>query len=117
MLYLSKLYCITGDHGGESKAERTAALFAYRKAGLAGDLSDVTLGKEVQQTDLAPTMSAALGRPPPAPSLGNLLLPVLPKYSIPHTLLHISNNLKQVRNRTNFNIKKSLLSNNSDIYK
>lgn len=55
------------------------------------------MGREIQQTDLAPTMSGALGMPPPAPSLGNVLLPVLPKMSISHTLLHIVNNLKQVR--------------------
>ncbi|XP_035435426.2 GPI ethanolamine phosphate transferase 3 isoform X1 [Spodoptera frugiperda] len=85
-----------GDHGGESKAERTAAFFAYRGAGLAGTGVDVMIGKEVQQTDLAPTISAALGRPPPAPSLGHLLLPVLPEASKSHTLLHITNNLKQI---------------------
>ncbi|XP_023954366.2 GPI ethanolamine phosphate transferase 3 isoform X2 [Bicyclus anynana] len=86
----------TGDHGGESKAERTAALFAYYGLGFAGDESDRAIGREVQQTDLAPTVSAALGRPPPAPSLGNLLLPVLPNMPVTHTLLHLSNNLKQV---------------------
>ncbi|XP_047030874.1 GPI ethanolamine phosphate transferase 3 isoform X1 [Helicoverpa zea] len=85
-----------GDHGGESKAERTAAFFAYRGAGLAGTGADILTGTEVQQTDLAPTLSAALGRPPPAPSLGHLLLPVLPKSSISHTLLHMTNNLKQI---------------------
>ncbi|KAJ8717177.1 hypothetical protein PYW08_005576 [Mythimna loreyi] len=85
-----------GDHGGESKAERTAAFFAYRGAGLAGTGEDIITGKEVQQTDLAPTLSAALGRPPPAPSLGHLLLPVLPPSSKTYTLLHISNNLKQI---------------------
>ncbi|KAG6449716.1 GPI ethanolamine phosphate transferase 3 [Manduca sexta] len=86
----------SGDHGGESKAERTAAFFAYRGAGLSGDGLHVLNGSEVQQTDLAATMSAAFGLPPPAPSLGNLLLPVLPKMSVPQTLLHLSNNLKQV---------------------
>lgn len=85
-----------GDHGGESRAERTAAFFAYRGAGLAGNGADIVTGREVQQTDLAPTLSAALGRPPPAPSLGNILLPVLPKSSITDTLLLLSNNLKQV---------------------
>ncbi|CAD0203243.1 unnamed protein product [Chrysodeixis includens] len=85
-----------GDHGGESKAERTAAFFAYRGAGLS-DLGAAALsGREVQQTDLTPTLSAALGRPPPAPSLGNILLPVLPKFSRSHTLLHLTNNLKQI---------------------
>ncbi|RVE53739.1 hypothetical protein evm_001631 [Chilo suppressalis] len=87
----------TGDHGGESKAERTAALFAYRREGLGGDGSQLSVGTEVQQTDLAPTLSAALGRPPPAPSLGSVWLPVLPKMTLLNTLLHISNNLKQIR--------------------
>ncbi|CAG5055624.1 unnamed protein product [Parnassius apollo] len=85
----------SGDHGGESKAERTAAMFAYRRAGL-GVQEEDSIGREVQQTDLAPTLSAALGRPPPAPSLGNLLFSVLPKMSLPVTLLHLSNNLKQI---------------------
>ncbi|CAK1584630.1 unnamed protein product [Parnassius mnemosyne] len=85
----------SGDHGGESKAERTAAMFVYRKAGLGVEEED-KIGREVQQTDLAPTLSAALGRPPPAPSLGNLLFSVLPKMSLPMTLLHLSNNLKQI---------------------
>lgn len=86
---------LSGDHGGESKAERTAALFAYSEREL-GDSSVSDIGAEVQQTDLAPTLSAALGRPPPAPSLGSLLLPVLPKMTTSHTLLHLTNNLKQV---------------------
>nr|XP_026495572.1 GPI ethanolamine phosphate transferase 3 isoform X1 [Vanessa tameamea] len=85
-----------GDHGGESKAERTAALFAYHSSGFSGDEAERISGKEVQQTDLAPTLSAALGRPPPAPSLGNLLFPILPNMPVAHTLLHLSNNLKQV---------------------
>lgn len=62
------------------------------------------IGKEVQQTDLAPTLSAALGRPPPAPSLGHLLLPVLPKATKSHTLLQMTNNLKQVRHTKNYTI-------------
>ncbi|XP_013163137.1 PREDICTED: GPI ethanolamine phosphate transferase 3-like isoform X2 [Papilio xuthus] len=85
----------SGDHGGESRAERTAAMFVYRVSGL-GDEGALSVGKEVQQTDLAPTLSAALGRPPPAPSLGNILFSVLPKMSKSITLLHLSNNLKQV---------------------
>ncbi|XP_059060783.1 GPI ethanolamine phosphate transferase 3 isoform X2 [Achroia grisella] len=87
----------TGDHGGESKAERTAAFFAYRGSGFGGDSDSIKTGKEVQQTDLAPTLCAALGRPPPAPCLGNLLLPVLPPLPMSHTLLHLSNNLKQIK--------------------
>lgn len=50
----------------------------------------------MQQTDLAPTLSAALGRPPPSPSLGSVLLPVLPEMTMTETLLHLSNNMKQV---------------------
>ncbi|CAH2089426.1 unnamed protein product [Euphydryas editha] len=86
----------TGDHGGESKDELTAALFAYHSLGFSGDASDRQSGKEIKQTDLAPTLSAALGRPPPAPSLGNLLFPILPKMPMTHTLLHLTNNLKQM---------------------
>lgn len=95
---------LLGDHGGESKAERTAAMFAYRGSGLDGDSSPLNIGAEVQQTDLAPTLSAALGRPPPAPSLGSLLLPVLPTMSVPYTLLHLTNNLKQVIIRNVFKV-------------
>ncbi|XP_053614484.1 GPI ethanolamine phosphate transferase 3 isoform X2 [Plodia interpunctella] len=86
----------TGDHGGESRAERTAALFAYRGSGLSSNDYGFSNGKEVQQTELAPTISAALGRPPPAPSLGSVLFPVLPTLTIPQTLLHMSNGMKQV---------------------
>lgn len=72
-------------------------MFAYRGAGLGGYGMEVQIGREVQQTDLAPTISAALGQPPPAPSLGNLLFPVLPELDIEEALLLLSNNLKQVR--------------------
>ncbi|KAJ2948562.1 hypothetical protein O0L34_g7815 [Tuta absoluta] len=88
----------SGDHGGESRAERTAAIFAYRGAGLGGIDAECVTGREVQQTDLAPTLSAAFGRPPPAPSLGNLLFPVLPKLSTTESLIHVTNNLKQITN-------------------
>ncbi|XP_049877323.1 GPI ethanolamine phosphate transferase 3 isoform X2 [Pectinophora gossypiella] len=88
----------SGDHGGESRAERTAGLFAYRGLGLGGNEADIETGKEVQQTDLAPTVSAALGRPPPAPSLGNLLFPILPAMPSTETLLLVTNNLKQITN-------------------
>ncbi|CAH2042330.1 unnamed protein product, partial [Iphiclides podalirius] len=86
----------SGDHGGESKAERSAAMFVYSNSQLGEDGGQMSVGGEVQQTDLAPTLSAALGRPPPAPSLGNLMFSVLPKMSTSMTLLHLSNNLKQV---------------------
>ncbi|XP_026320902.1 GPI ethanolamine phosphate transferase 3 isoform X2 [Hyposmocoma kahamanoa] len=86
----------SGDHGGESKAERTAAFFAYRSSGLGGEKSEIETGREVQQTDLAPTLSAALGRPPPSPSLGSILLAVLPEMTMTETLLHFSNNMKQI---------------------
>ncbi|XP_041984502.1 GPI ethanolamine phosphate transferase 3 isoform X2 [Aricia agestis] len=84
----------TGDHGGESKAERTAAWFSYYPPGFRAD--DGAIGKEVQQTNLAATVSAALGRPPPAPSLGYVELPVLPQMTTAGTLLCLTNNLKQI---------------------
>ncbi|KAL4714930.1 hypothetical protein ACJJTC_003081 [Scirpophaga incertulas] len=84
----------TGDHGGESKAERTAAWFAYYTKGFG---ATANIGMEVQQTDLAPTLSAAMGRPPPAPSLGSVWMPALPKMTMIHVLLHVSNNLKQIQ--------------------
>lgn len=86
----------TGDHGGESKSERTAAFFAYRRTGFHHDSSSV--GNEVEQTDFAPTMSAALGRPPPSPCLGNIHLSVLPHLTTPVTLLLLTNSLKQINN-------------------
>lgn len=70
-------------------------MFAYRGSGFADD--EGPAGREVQQTDFASTLSAALGRPPPAPSLGGLLLPVLPPMPVTQTLLYLSNNLKQVK--------------------
>ncbi|GBP08459.1 GPI ethanolamine phosphate transferase 3 [Eumeta japonica] len=83
----------TGDHGGESKAERTAAFFAYRKTGFSGTAD---IGAEIEQTDFAPTLSTALGRPPPAPSIGSIFPPVLPQMKLCYMLLHFSNNLKQI---------------------
>ncbi|CAK1550668.1 unnamed protein product [Leptosia nina] len=86
----------TGDHGGETRAERTAAIFAYYKNGFSGIGDEIAPGREIQQTDLAPTVCAALGSPPPSPSLGNVLLPLLPKMQTTTTLLHMTNNLKQI---------------------
>ncbi|XP_050674696.1 GPI ethanolamine phosphate transferase 3 isoform X2 [Leptidea sinapis] len=86
----------TGDHGGETKAERTAAIFAYYGGEMGGAGDDILVGREIQQTDLAPTITSALGTSPPAPSLGTVLIPILPKMDMQHTLLHLSNNLKQI---------------------
>ncbi|VVD04669.1 unnamed protein product [Leptidea sinapis] len=62
----------TGDHGGETKAERTAAIFAYYGGEMGGAGDDILVGREIQQTDLAPTITSALGTSPPAPSLGTI---------------------------------------------
>lgn len=72
-------------------------MFVYSSSELGESGGKISVGSEVQQTDLAPTLSAALGRPPPAPSLGNLLFSILPKMSPSMSLLHLSNNLKQVK--------------------
>jgi phosphatidylinositol glycan class O len=70
-------FFLTGDHGGDSDAEVTAAMFVYSPRCL--------LSKEifphsdtVNQVDLVPTLSTILGLPIPYANLGTVILQVLP---------------------------------------
>ena len=72
----------TGDHGGETRDEVDAALFAYTPAGF-GHPPSSALGLgvgtadgmgAVRQTDLVPTLALALGVPIPFGNLGGALI-------------------------------------------
>lgn len=65
----------TGDHGGESFDEVTAAMFVHSKR----PLSTVDINRSsVKQVDLVPTLSAILGIPIPFQNLGILIQNCLP---------------------------------------
>lgn len=90
---------MTGDHGGESKEETTAAMFVHSNMKLISKQSDENGddSDEVMQIDLVPTISTILGIPIPYSSIGFVIIDTLPaKYDIT-TLLHvIYNNLQQM---------------------
>ncbi|XP_057663664.1 GPI ethanolamine phosphate transferase 3 [Diorhabda carinulata] len=65
----------TGDHGGESEDEVTAAMFVYSSQILSS--TDVAT-HTVKQVDLVPTLSTILGVPIPFQNLGILILDSLP---------------------------------------
>lgn len=71
------LFLLTGDHGGDSDAEVTAAMFVFsRKPLLSTEIfphSDT-----VNQVDLVPTLSTILGLPIPYANLGSVILEALP---------------------------------------
>ncbi|XP_071440560.1 GPI ethanolamine phosphate transferase 3 [Hetaerina americana] len=67
----------TGDHGGDSRDEVTAALFVYSPAPLIpSDLVEKV--DSVSQIDLVPTLSIILGVPIPFANLGNVITETLP---------------------------------------
>ena len=61
----------TGDHGGESQAERSAALFLYSPGKTLSPLRQDA--PRPHQTDLVPTLSLLLGSPIPYSSLGAVI--------------------------------------------
>ncbi|KAM4808885.1 LOW QUALITY PROTEIN: GPI ethanolamine phosphate transferase 3 [Rhinophrynus dorsalis] len=63
----------TGDHGGDSENEVTAALFLYSKAPLFGDHLETVEPEVVPQVNLVPTLSLLLGIPIPYSNLGAVL--------------------------------------------
>ncbi|KAI4467979.1 phosphatidylinositol glycan [Holotrichia oblita] len=63
----------TGDHGGESENEVTAALFVYAKVPLIDQTQD-----SVKQIDLIPTLATILGIPIPYSNLGTVITSCLP---------------------------------------
>ncbi|KAM4707713.1 GPI ethanolamine phosphate transferase 3 [Discoglossus pictus] len=62
----------TGDHGGDSEKEVTAALFMYSKAPLFGDHLE-QIPEAVPQVNLVPTLSLLLGIPIPYSNLGAVM--------------------------------------------
>ncbi|XP_072391039.1 GPI ethanolamine phosphate transferase 3 isoform X1 [Diabrotica undecimpunctata] len=67
----------TGDHGGESTDEITAAMFVYSNQ----ILSKIDTSESVKQIDLVPTLSTLLGIPVPFQNLGVLILDSLPVFT------------------------------------
>ncbi|KAF7286911.1 hypothetical protein GWI33_003178 [Rhynchophorus ferrugineus] len=87
---------ITGDHGGESTEEVTAAMFVHSKHPL---LSYGGSKDTVKQVDIVPTLSAILGVPIPFQNLGILIYDALPStdsdsWKLP--LFWLWNNVQQV---------------------
>ncbi|XP_065581695.1 GPI ethanolamine phosphate transferase 3-like [Artemia franciscana] len=84
----------TGDHGGDTKDEVDAALFAYSNS---HPFTNDTNGK-IPQVNLVPTLSTILGIPIPFSNIGQVvkgLLPLSPKDSLYSLALH--QNIAQVR--------------------
>ncbi|OQR73275.1 GPI ethanolamine phosphate transferase 3-like [Tropilaelaps mercedesae] len=75
---------LSGDHGGDTEEETTAALFMYAPGNGVGKKGDVTPfvrhveleEPKVSQIDLVPTLSLLLGLPIPFSSLGRLIEPL-----------------------------------------
>ena len=63
---------MTGDHGGDSRDEVSAALFVYGK-NLDFGSSNKTAASVVDQVDLVPTFSLLLGIPIPFSNLGRVI--------------------------------------------
>ena len=71
---------VAGDHGGDSEAEVTAAMFIYSSRPLLS--TDIVPHTDaVRQVDLVPTLSAILGLPVPFSNLGSIILETLPSLS------------------------------------
>lgn len=82
IIYISKekyenVYNFTGDHGGDSEAEVTAALFLYSNIDIISS-SIAFQSKEVSQVDLVPTISIILNVSIPFSNVGSVILDALP---------------------------------------
>ncbi|XP_071502942.1 GPI ethanolamine phosphate transferase 3-like [Diadema antillarum] len=68
----------TGDHGGDSLEERSAALFVYSSRQFIDftDISGKKIPDTVSQIDFVPTLSLLLGVPIPFSSLGSIIAPL-----------------------------------------
>nr|CAD7395860.1 unnamed protein product [Timema cristinae] len=67
----------TGDHGGSSEAEVTAAMFVHSPSSLI-NLRSMEGPQTVRQVDLVPSLATLLGVPIPFSNLGGVVLDVLP---------------------------------------
>ena len=97
------LLLVFGDHGGDSPAEVTAALFAY-SPGLNMQVPPSSGASPVPQVDLVPTICLALGVPVPFSSLGAVHTPLLhtkdledPPAALQKDVAALGANLRQVR--------------------
>jgi phosphatidylinositol glycan class O len=70
------LFLFTGDHGGDSVAEVTAAMFVYSPKPLLS--TKISHTDTVNQVDLVPTLATILGLPIPYANLGTVILEALP---------------------------------------
>ncbi|KAJ9576014.1 hypothetical protein L9F63_007114, partial [Diploptera punctata] len=67
----------SGDHGGDSEGEITAAMFVFSSRPLLS-IDTISQMDTVRQVDLVPTLSAILGLPIPFSNLGTIILESLP---------------------------------------
>lgn len=97
----------TGDHGGETEDEVTAALFVYSRLGLLPTQWSPK-GTTVRQVDLVPTLATTLGIPIPFSNLGSVIIDSLPKSNLrdvvtplqdwKYALMSLWSNIRQVVN-------------------
>jgi phosphatidylinositol glycan class O len=88
---------ISGNHGGDSPAELTAAMFVYSPHQILGSvLKDDR--DSINQVDLVPTLAAILGTPVPFSSLGSVVVEALPleKHNWKDSFISVINNINQV---------------------
>lgn len=69
-------FLFAGDHGGDSAAEVTAAMFVYSPKPLLS--REISHTDTVNQVDLVPTLATILGLPIPYANLGTVVLEALP---------------------------------------
>ena len=102
-LDVGSLLLVSGDHGGDSPADVTAALLAY-SPGLNMQVPPSSGASPVPQVDLVPTICLALGVPVPFSSLGAVHTPLLhtkdledPPAALQKEVAALGANLRQVR--------------------
>lgn len=76
---------ISGDHGGSSEDEITAAMFVYSP--YHSLITDTTGSDRVRQIDLAPTIATIMGIPIPFSNVGCVVLNALPALKIASDLI------------------------------
>ncbi|XP_067001919.2 GPI ethanolamine phosphate transferase 3 isoform X2 [Anabrus simplex] len=91
----------TGDHGGDTEAEVSAAMFVYSPKPLI-PLDYMSHSNVVNQVDLVPTLASILGIPIPFSNLGSVILDSLPssseKNDWKYALHSLWNNVEQTTN-------------------
>ncbi|RZF45632.1 hypothetical protein LSTR_LSTR010583 [Laodelphax striatellus] len=100
---------MTGDHGGDSEPEVTAAMFVYSPGNvlLSPDFeSETSSTNKVRQVDIVPTLATILGVPIPFSNLGSVILNVIPVAS---NISDIASNWKVAASAVWANIKQVTL--------